>query len=127
MTDQADAVLAILERRAAGDVVRADDWRRLFSTEGYRRLGAREHSMNCPFDDSVFRAFVRSDELLERASALRETLSAWTRIDPAAAARWAFRYPPSAAEHNRTAEAPVPVPVWSDALMAAVGASTASD
>ncbi|MGA7925008.1 MAG: hypothetical protein WCA20_03310 [Candidatus Sulfotelmatobacter sp.] len=37
-TDEADAVLAILDKRAAGNAVTDSDWRPLFSTEPYIRL-----------------------------------------------------------------------------------------
>ncbi|MFW6202629.1 MAG: DUF5700 domain-containing putative Zn-dependent protease, partial [Gemmatimonadota bacterium] len=98
VTDEAEAVLAILDLRAAGRTPGGDDWRRLFSSEGYTRLVAREHSMGRPFEDSTFRAFALSNELLERAPALRETLGAWVRADPRAAARNAFRYLPPGTE-----------------------------
>ncbi|MFW6078675.1 MAG: DUF5700 domain-containing putative Zn-dependent protease [Gemmatimonadota bacterium] len=98
VTDEAEAVLAILDLRAADRTPGGDDWRRLFSSEGYTRLAAREQSMGRPFEDSTFRAFALSDELLERAPALRETLEAWARADLRAAARRAFRYLPAGTE-----------------------------
>ena len=93
-TDEAEAVLAILDARAGGQTVSDEQWSRLFASEGYRRLKEREAAMQVPFTDDEFRAFVLSESLLERRAALRNTLDAWTRRDPGAAARRAFRYLP---------------------------------
>ncbi|HEX6132366.1 MAG TPA: DUF5700 domain-containing putative Zn-dependent protease [Longimicrobiales bacterium] len=94
VTDEADAVLHILELRAAGRAPQDEDWQRLFATEGYRRLQQREHSLQRPFEDSTFRSFVMSDSLLAHATALRTTLEQWRTIDANAAARRAFAYLP---------------------------------
>lgn len=102
VTDEADAVLAVLEKRAAGRPVEAVDWARLLGSEGYRRLKEREHAMRRPLDDSTFRAFVLSDSLLARAPALRRTLEAWRRADPSAAASLAFAYLPAGARIHAT-------------------------
>jgi hypothetical protein len=94
VTDEAEAVLAILE----GGVPPAPGtaaWSRLVQSEGYRRLKARETDMGRPFTDSTFRAFVASDSLAERAGALRRTLDAWTSADVAGAAAAAFAYLPA--------------------------------
>ena len=45
VTDEADAVLAILAKRAAGAPIAETDWRRLYSSEGYTRLKRREEAM----------------------------------------------------------------------------------
>ena len=63
VTDEADAVLAILDKRAAATPVAEHDWRRLFESEGYRRLKQREASLQRAFDDSTFRSFALSSEL----------------------------------------------------------------
>ncbi|MDT8437357.1 MAG: DUF5700 domain-containing putative Zn-dependent protease, partial [Gemmatimonadota bacterium] len=97
VTDEADAVLSILEKRTAGRALRQADWDRLFASEGYARLKAREQSMGRELDDSTFRAFVLSPDLARRGPALRRTLEAWTRIDPDAAAARAFAYLPAEA------------------------------
>jgi hypothetical protein len=83
VTDQAKAALAILELRQAGRPVPDTSWRRLFESEGYRRLKAREAAMGREFEDSTFRAFMTSDTLLRRAPALRRTLRDWrtARLD----------------------------------------------
>lgn len=94
VTDEPEAVLAILDARAAGRVPSTDDWSRLFESEGYRRLQAREASLGRGFSDSSFRAFVESDSLLLRREALSRTLEAWKRLDPEGAAARAFDYLP---------------------------------
>jgi hypothetical protein len=97
VADEADAVLAILAERGRGVEPTADDWKRLFATEGYVRLAKREASMKRAFTDDDFKSFVLSDDLLARADALAATLAAWKRTDPTAAARRALAYlPPEA-------------------------------
>jgi Putative zinc dependent peptidase (DUF5700) len=97
VTDEADAVLAILDERSAGRAPEEAEWKRLFSSDGYRRLQRREASLGRAFEDATFREFVLSADLLGRASDLRRTLEAWTRVDPADSARRAFAYLPSSA------------------------------
>src|SRR5438552_18487702 len=63
VTDEADAVLAILAKRNANQTLTAEDWRRLFSSEGYTRLKRRETSMQRSFTDEEFKAFVLSNKL----------------------------------------------------------------
>jgi hypothetical protein len=94
VTDEADAVLAILDRRAAGAPIRDSDWQRLFESEGYRRLKLREASLQRAFEDSTFRTFVLSEALLERRAALHEALVKWATVDLRTAAERAFAYLP---------------------------------
>jgi hypothetical protein len=94
VTDEADAVLAILDKRATSAAVTEQDWQRLFSSEGYRRLKQREASLQRAFEDSTFRSFVLSSELLARRAALRAALGEWASVDLMAAARRAFTYLP---------------------------------
>jgi Putative zinc dependent peptidase (DUF5700) len=94
VTDEADAVLAILAKRAAQQQVTAADWNRLFTSEGYVRLKKREQSMKRDFDDDAFRKFVLSDELLARRESLASTLEAWRGADLTAAANRALAYLP---------------------------------
>lgn len=95
VTDEADAVLSILEKRAQGKVVADEDWRRLFATEGYRRLAERETAMKRSFTEEDFKAFVLSGSLATRRRTLAETLSGWIRATPDAAARRALAYLPA--------------------------------
>lgn len=94
VTDEAEAVLDILDLRAAGGTPEDAAWARLFATEGYRRLKARELAMGRSFEDSSFRSFVLSDSLLARRGSLRETLRTWRRADLGAARTRALAYLP---------------------------------
>ncbi|HVG22843.1 MAG TPA: DUF5700 domain-containing putative Zn-dependent protease [Thermoanaerobaculia bacterium] len=94
VTDEADAVLHILDKRARGETIAEADWSRLFATEGYTRLKERELAMGRKFEETTFRDFVTSDALLQRLPELHRTLNEWSRIDPARAARNAAAYLP---------------------------------
>lgn len=67
-TDEAEAVLAILALRAEGGAPGAEDWRRLFESEGYVRMKEREASIGVPITDERFEEYVMSVELLGRAA-----------------------------------------------------------
>jgi hypothetical protein len=97
-TDEADAVLAILDKRAAGTVVAESDWQRLFAAEPYIRLKKREASMHRDFTDDDFKKFVLSPELAGKTNALRQTLGAWRRADLIASARRVLAYLPEQAQ-----------------------------
>ena len=45
VTDEAEAVLAILTKKKANQPITESDWQQLFQSEGYVRLKARETSM----------------------------------------------------------------------------------
>lgn len=97
VTDEAEAVLAILDKRKTGQPISETDWQRVFSSEGYVRLKNRETSMRRSFEDSDFKTFVLSDQLAERAQSLKETLDRWRRADINGAARLALVYLPKEA------------------------------
>jgi quinoprotein glucose dehydrogenase len=97
VTDEADAVLALLDRRASGVPFGDELWQRVVESEGYRRLADRERAFNREITDSAFRAFVLSDTLVGRLLALRRTLRDWKRVDPLSAALRAFDYLPDEA------------------------------
>jgi Putative zinc dependent peptidase (DUF5700) len=97
-TSEADAVLAILDQRTAGREVSTADWQRLFATEPYQRLKRREASLHRDFTDDDFKAFVLSDDLARRASALEHTLETWKAADLAATARRILPYLPADAK-----------------------------
>lgn len=92
--DEADAALAIVERRASGAEPDEAHWHALFSSEGYRRLAARERSMQRPFDETAFRAFVMQPEMVARRAALAATLTAWRSADVSVCGRRALAYLP---------------------------------
>jgi hypothetical protein len=54
VTDEADAVLNILNKRAANKRSSQRDWQRLVNSEGYRRLKQREESLGREFTDEAF-------------------------------------------------------------------------
>ncbi len=97
VTDEADAVLAILADRKANAAVSDAAWQRLFDSEGYRRLKQREASMKRAFTDDDFKKFVLSDELLQRAAALGQTLKKWQQADITRPAGLALAYLPAEA------------------------------
>ena len=95
---EADAVLAILRKEKAGAPIEPSDWDRLFETDGFRRLEAREAAMKVPFTREEFRAFVRSPALVARADALASTLASWKKVDVEAAAQRPLAYLPDGAQ-----------------------------
>ncbi len=94
VTDEADAVLAILTGRRRGEPLAQSEWDHLFSSDGYRRLARRELSFHLPFSEPAFRAFVLSDSLAARAPALAATLRDWREADVGGSAERALRYLP---------------------------------
>lgn len=95
VADEAEAVLAILDRISRGAGTTDMHWVGLLSSEGYVRLKKRELAMGRSFEDTTFRSFVLSDATVARGPALRETLDKWTRVDPTAAAARAQAYLPA--------------------------------
>ena len=96
-TSEAEAVLALVQKRQRGDAITEADWTALFATEPYRRLKQRELSMKRTFTDEDFRNFVLSNELQQSAPALRDTLSRWKTVDLNAAANRVLPYLPDEA------------------------------
>jgi hypothetical protein len=87
-TSEAEAVLVIVDLNASGKTVPEAAWQTLFASEPYRRLKLREAAIgqqfgnpSLAFTDGDFRKFVLSDDLKNRASALKSTLAAWKKID----------------------------------------------
>lgn len=101
-TAEADAVLQILDKRAAGAAITDADWARLFGTEGYVRLKQRELSMKREFTDDAFRTFVMSDELLSRRAKLASVVRDWRTVDLGHAAALALAYLPKGATIRAT-------------------------
>jgi hypothetical protein len=97
VTDEPEAVLAILAKKKANETITTADWTRVFSSEGYTRLKKRELSMQRPFEDAEFQKFVLSDELGQRAAALENTLAKWKRADVTRSAELALAYLPAGA------------------------------
>lgn len=123
-TSEADAVLAILDKRSTNSPVTNDDWLKVFASEPYNRLKQREAAMKRPFTDDDFKAFVISPDLLKRAPALKQTLAAWKKSDLNAAAERVLAYLPASAV-IRTKVFPVIKPmtnsfVWESKTNAAI-------
>ena len=106
VTDEPEAVLALLAKKKASQPITEADWQRIFQSEGYVRLKARETSMKRSFEDNDFRMFVLSDQLAGRAPALQETLARWRGADINGAAHLSFAYLPQDA-HIRAKIYPV--------------------
>ena len=98
VTDEAEAVLALLAKKKVNQPITDADWQRVFQSEGYTRLKQRETSMRRSFEDADFKTFVLSDSLAERATALEQTFDKWKRADVTRAARLALDYLPAGAE-----------------------------
>lgn len=97
VTDEAEAVLAVLAKTRANEPITQSDWTRIFSSEGYTRLKKRELSLERPFEDADFQKFVLSDQLVQRSAALEETLARWKRADVTKSAELALAYLPAGA------------------------------
>lgn len=97
VTDEAEAVLEILNKRKANQPITEADWQKVFQSEGYVRLKKREAAMKNSFEDADFKTFVLSDALAQRGQALEETLDRWKRVDTTGAARLALDYLPKGA------------------------------
>ena len=102
VTDEADAVLAILRKKRSGQPITDADWQNVFKSEGYLRLKQREHSMKRSFEDEDFKAFVLSDSLAQRQTALAETLDQWKATQVEQIALRPLAYLPSSAQIRAT-------------------------
>jgi hypothetical protein len=91
---EADAVLSILDKRDAGQMVSQSDWKALCATEPYQRLKKREAAMHHGFTDDDFKEFVLSEKLLREREALERAVHDWNRADLRAAATRVLQYLP---------------------------------
>lgn len=97
-SSEAEAVLSIVEKQAAGKPIADADWTHLFATEPYTRLKKREAAMHRDFTDDDFKKFVLSDDLTKQASELSRTLDNWKKADLVATAQRILPYLPSEAQ-----------------------------
>jgi hypothetical protein len=102
ITDEADALLAILAKKNVNQRVTETDWHWLFSSEGYVRLKKRETELGLSFQDESFKAFVLSDKLAKCAKNLANTLEKWKLANITEAAYWALAYLPEGASIHAT-------------------------
>jgi len=94
---EAEAVLALLGKRAARQELVDADWQKLFASEPYARLKKREVGLQRAFSDDDFRRFVGSDDLAKRAPELQRTLDRWKQTGLRAVAERILPYlPPDA-------------------------------
>jgi hypothetical protein len=98
VADEADAVLSILAKNRVHDAITAQNWERLFTSEGYVRLKKREASVQRAFTDDEFKRFVLSDSLAAKFDTLAGTLDRWKGAEITAAAWRALAYLPAGAE-----------------------------
>lgn len=101
-TSEAEAVLRIVVKRQAGQVISDSDWQRLFDSEPYRRLKQREAEMQRSFTDEAFRELVLSDDLKRRAAEMQRSLDEWRARDLQAGARRVLAYLPPEARIRAT-------------------------
>lgn len=94
MTDEAERVLALLEKRERGEEISEEDWQSLTATEGYRRLEQRDEAFGVERFGETFRELLLSDELLARRAVLAEAVASWKTVDLSAAAERALAYLP---------------------------------
>ena len=108
VTDEPEAALQILDDRQNGKTITDDEWSKLFSTEGYKRLKDREHGMSVmfhradDFNDDAFKKFMLSDDLLKQRSELQDTLNKWKKVDVAACAQKSLSYLPAGSKVGAT-------------------------
>ena len=91
-SSEAEAVLAILDKRALHEGVTDTDWQRVFTTTPYRRLKQHEASMPQPFTDQEFIKFV--DTLGASREQLRQALRQWQSVDLQAVVQRPLAYMP---------------------------------
>ena len=98
VTDQPEAALDILDKRAQEEAIAEADWQRHRETEGYRRLKERSESFGATDFDAKFDRFLgESPEVLESREALRKTVEDWSNLALDGVGRMALTYLPEGA------------------------------
>ncbi len=94
-SSEAEAVLAILDKRALHERVTDADWQRVFTSTPYRRLKPAQSSRGQPFTDEEFTKFVAT--LDASREQLRQILRQWQSVDLQAVVQRSLAYlPPQA-------------------------------
>jgi hypothetical protein len=94
-SSEAEAVLAVLDKRARHERVTDGDWQKLFTTAPYRRLKPHDSSMPQPFTDQEFMNFVST--LDASREPLRKSLQQWQSLDLRSVAQRPLAYLPAQA------------------------------
>ncbi len=92
--DEANAALAVLEERQSSGGVREATWERLWSTEGFKRLDARQNHYGDSETRDRMRHHLLSEEPLQRIAELRQAIADWERVDLEKTAERALAYLP---------------------------------
>ena len=95
VADEAQASVAVAERRARGEAPTSSDWKALFESRGYRALVARDSAFGARRNDSAFARFIASDSLAARAGQLAARVATMARLDVSRSARQALSYAPA--------------------------------
>jgi hypothetical protein len=98
VSDEAEAVVAILEKKASNEAITDADWKKLFSSEGFTRLKNREVSFKHQYTEENFKTFVLSASLFAKRDELASTLEQWIKADVDGAAQKALYYLPAGAK-----------------------------
>jgi hypothetical protein len=110
LSEEADAVLALMSLQRAGKPVGEADWEHVFATEPYKELKLREAEAGVPFTDAGFRGFCLSSQLTARFGALKQALHLCRALDLPALGRRTLDYLPDGA-YIRAAVFPVIKPL----------------
>lgn len=84
-SSEAEAVLAILDKRALHETVTEADWQRVFMSKPFRRLEQHEASVSQPLTNQQFMEFVTTLDASRQP--LREVLRQWESLDLQAVAQ----------------------------------------
>lgn len=93
--DEAHAAVNILEIRAAGGIPTQEDWDRLWESEGFRRLVARQTSMGRDGTRDGVGAYLLDDATLERLDEFKAGVARWESVSAREAGALASAYLPS--------------------------------
>ncbi len=98
VTDQAEAVLAILDAQEAGKGISEADLNKLFQTEGHRRWTEREKTLKHEYSVDFWKKFLASDKLRADRGKIKALLETSKRFDSNSALKNILAYLPSEAE-----------------------------